>query len=214
LLGGIKGRIMNHGENISQEFTIDEFQHKFLRKGHWPVSIILEQDNELINRYHANRTLKGIEGNQYFNTSNLGSYLDKEQFFRANFTTLNMFGSNNQWFKEKVEKGVRIEDKTYDKEKTDWYRLGLPRKKIASTGAGSSGDIDELIISNTIQGGSGKDRASHLGGGCWVYKDSYLQNDQGQELLRDWLMPEILSSYRNHSYENSSKWVFRHPNNM
>lgn len=34
LAGGIKGRIMNQGEIIRQEFTIDEFQHKFLRKGH------------------------------------------------------------------------------------------------------------------------------------------------------------------------------------
>jgi hypothetical protein len=213
-LGGAKGRIMNHGETIRQEFTIDEFQHKFFRKGHWPVSIILEQDNELINRYHANRTLKGLEGNQYFNTANLGSYLDKEQFFKAKFLTLNMFGSNDQWFKDKVEQGVRIERETYDKKETDWYRLGLPRKRIASTGAGASGSIDELIITDTLKGGSGKDRASHLGGGCWVYTKSYLRNDQGQELLRDWLMPEVLSSYRNPSDEDSSKWVFRHPNNL
>jgi hypothetical protein len=32
--GGVKDRIINQGETIRQEFTIDEFQHKFLRKGH------------------------------------------------------------------------------------------------------------------------------------------------------------------------------------
>ncbi|CAI2197770.1 3481_t:CDS:2, partial [Funneliformis geosporum] len=52
---------------------------------------VKEQDNELINRYHANRTLKGIEGNQYFNTAILGNYLTKNQYFKAKIITLNMW---------------------------------------------------------------------------------------------------------------------------
>lgn len=145
-VAGVKDKLLNYGETIRQEFTIDEFYHKFLRSGHWPVSIILEQDNELINRYHANRTLKGREGNQYFNTTSLNAFLDNAQYFKANFLTLNMWGKNKEWFENKINQGVYIGKSSWAYGERDLYRLGLPRKRMVSTGAAATGSIDTIVI--------------------------------------------------------------------
>ncbi|CAG8649962.1 6040_t:CDS:1, partial [Paraglomus occultum] len=89
--GGIKERILNYSESTRQEFTIDEFQHKFLRSGYTPVKIVLEHDKEVINRYWANKTIKkGGESNTYFNVANFGGLMDEEGFVKFHFHTLNM----------------------------------------------------------------------------------------------------------------------------
>jgi hypothetical protein len=60
LAGTIKAGVQQvwHTEHFQQEFTIDEFQHKWSDSGVYPIKLSLEQNNELINRYLANRTLK------------------------------------------------------------------------------------------------------------------------------------------------------------
>ncbi|CAG8585885.1 824_t:CDS:2 [Paraglomus brasilianum] len=77
--GGIKERILNYSESVRQEFTIDEFQHKFMRSGYTPIKIVLEHDKEVINRYWANKTIKkGGETNTYFNVADFGAYFEEK----------------------------------------------------------------------------------------------------------------------------------------
>ncbi|CAI2188203.1 13641_t:CDS:2 [Funneliformis geosporum] len=81
--GGIKGKLLNYGESTRQEFTIDEFQHKFMRSGYTPVKIVLEHDKEVINQ---------------------------EGFVKFHFHTLNMYSlieskESKQWFKDNLQTG-------------------------------------------------------------------------------------------------------------
>lgn len=193
-----------HTEHFQQEFTIDEFQHKWVGSGAYPIKLSLEQNIELINRYWANRTLKKTgEGNEYFNTAVFGNYLAREGFNKFHFLSLNMFGNYQEWFKEKLQAGVFVIN-----DPKDLYAIELPRKQILASGLGSVGDFEEVVISNKLSSTSGWDNISHVGGGLYVYKDSYIKNDQGQDLMKDWLMPMYASHMTS---EDSNKWVFKHP---
>jgi len=111
---GIKERILNYSESVRQEFTVDEFEHKFLRSGHTPIKIVLEHDKEVINRYWANKTIKkGGESNTYLNVANFGFWFKETGFVKFHFHTLNMrsyIGSeeSKQWFKDNLQSGVQL----------------------------------------------------------------------------------------------------------
>jgi len=64
---------VNQTQTFSQEYTVDEFFHKYMRSGLKPIQLTLEIDDELNNRYLANKIIKqGGENNQYFNVVNFG----------------------------------------------------------------------------------------------------------------------------------------------
>src|SRR6185312_13374303 len=82
---------LTQSQNFHQEYTVDEFQHKYTRSGLKPIQITLEINDELNNRYLANKIIKqGGENNQYFNVVNFGPLLDSMGFRKFYFHTLNM----------------------------------------------------------------------------------------------------------------------------
>ncbi|KLL05264.1 MAG: hypothetical protein MRERV_3c093 [Mycoplasmataceae bacterium RV_VA103A] len=140
-------------EHYDEEFTVDEFEHKFLRAGKNPVSLVLEQNTEFVNRYWANKTIKkSVETNQYFNAANFGALLDKEGYCRFKFHTLNLASLNEvleskDWLQKNCEEGVQIISSSGD-ELINWYKTKLPQAEIVAASSDNSGDIDIIEIIN------------------------------------------------------------------
>jgi hypothetical protein len=89
--GGEAVNSLTQSQTFQQEYTADEFEHKYLRSGLRPIQITLEINDELNNRYLASKIIKhGGENNQYFNVANFGALMDSFGYRKFHFHTLNM----------------------------------------------------------------------------------------------------------------------------
>jgi hypothetical protein len=155
--GAIKAGIQKvwQTEHYQQEYTIEEFQQTWVDSGIYPLKMTLEQNNELINRYLANRKLKrSVETNQYFNAVNFGAYFERGGFNKFKFHSLNMYslidsGESKEWFKKQLEEGVQIIKS--EKDLLDWYKTEMPKRKIISTNVNVTGNLDVMIIEDKSQ---------------------------------------------------------------
>ncbi|KLL04969.1 MAG: hypothetical protein MRERV_8c056 [Mycoplasmataceae bacterium RV_VA103A] len=144
---------LNQTQTFSQEYTVDEFFHKYMRSGLKPIQITLEINDELNNRYLANKIIKqGGENNQYFNVVNFGPLLDSMGYRKFHFHTLNMkslIGDNSsqEWFLEQLESGVQLVSSS--KNLIEWYQLKLPRNRTKGLGSSCPGSLDVMEIKKT-----------------------------------------------------------------
>nr|CAG8493008.1 5786_t:CDS:10 [Entrophospora candida] len=111
------------------EYTIEQFEHEWLRGGIRPISITLKQNKEMLNRYLSNKLIKNAgEVNEYFTAFNFGAMLDQVGFCKFKFHTLN--------FHSKLE----IKE----------------NKAIQNTGSRCPGSLEMIEITNTVGATSGK----------------------------------------------------------
>jgi hypothetical protein len=199
--------------------TIHEFKHKYCLSHIRPLSIVLEYNQEALNRYQKNRTLYGVSRADAFNVECLGeSLLNNDGFLKATIESWNLPDSvYDEWFKRKIKEGIFLE-----KTANETYSKQLPDSVIpTSLGGVVRGTWNEITTTETVSIGSGWDNISHQGRGFWVYKrkegrENHITVEggsyQGTNLL-SWLITTINNRYSGFIVEEKDDmWIIGHPN--
>ena len=204
-------------DHTKSEYTMDQFLHRnWFVEDNRPLKLRLEVDQKLINWYRNKKELIGKTGQDFYNGS-IANLLNVPGYLQMRILTSN-FPFNN-WFRNKLEGGINL----WEKDFKEIYQKKLSNPvAVASIGDIRHNAFEELVITDTLTIISGNDKISNAGGGLWVYKDSYAKTDKGADLL-PWLMDAInngqgkVISGGNHRgcihQQDSSKWVFIHPQN-
>jgi len=202
-------------DHTKSEYTMDQFLHRnWFVEDNRPLKLRVEVDQKLINWYRNKRELIGKTGQDFYNGS-IANLLNVPGYLQMKVLTSN-FPFNN-WFRNKLERGINL----WETDPKEFYQKKLSNPMaIASIGDIRHNAFEVITITNTITIIGGKDDASHLGRGLWVYKDSYAKTVKGVDLL-PWLMESInngqgtVISGGNHKgcihQQDNSKWVFIHP---
>jgi hypothetical protein len=187
--------------HVKCDYTMAEFALRYEQPS---LKLRIEYNSHLFNRYKMEKTLKR-NGNEWINEKKAGNYLIRKGYWKI---VPHIFeGDKDGFFAAIFSQGVYM----YEEHPHEYFLEKLEGGKYKSGQLVGGNPQIETVFQRDLEETGGHDNVSQRGGGLFVYKTSYIRKkDSSGGNVFETLMNQA-NSYRNHSYEDSGKWVFKHP---
>jgi hypothetical protein len=167
------------------------------------LKVRISYNHNTFDRYKMEKQLKR-NGNEWFNWEKIGNYLSKGYW---KIVPHIFEGDKESFFASIFSKGIYL----YEEDPHEYFTNKLTGGKYTSNLLVGGNSQIESIFQKDLEETGGHDNVSQARGGLWVYKTSYIKRQDGTS---DNIFVKLMNkanSYRNHSFENSDRWVFKHP---
>lgn len=186
--------------HTKHDYTSSEFALRYEAPS---LKVRISYNHNTFDRYKMEKQLKR-NGNEWFNWAKIGNYLNKGYW---KIVPHIFEGDREGFFASIFSKGVYL----YEENPHEYFTTKLAGGKYTSNVLVGGNSQIESIFQKDLEETGGHDNVSQAGGGLWVYKTSYIKRQDGSSDNIFVRLMEQANSYRNHSYENSDRWVFKHP---